>query len=66
MIPPPGTDEPNELGEPFGFEPDGMGWGTPDNIYAMGSFRLADDEVLVIEGRSPECCYWGVQTWNIS
>jgi hypothetical protein len=64
MIPPPGSDEPNELGEPFGFEPDGMGWGTPDNIYAMGSFRLQDDEVLVIEGRSPQCCYWGVQTWN--
>jgi len=30
----------------------------------MGSFRLRDDEVLVIEGRSPRCCYWGVQTWN--
>lgn len=64
MIPPPGSDEPNELGQPFGFEPDGMGWGTPDNVYAMGSFRLADGEVMVIRGRSPECCYWGVQTWN--
>jgi hypothetical protein len=64
MIPPPASDEPNELGEPFGFEPDGMGWGTPDNIYAMGSFQLGDDQVMVIEGRSPKCCYWGVQTWN--
>jgi Protein of unknown function (DUF1214) len=64
MIPPPSSDEPNQLGDPFGFEPDGMGWGTPDNIYAMGSFRLADDEIMVIEGRSPKCCYWGVQTWN--
>jgi hypothetical protein len=64
MIPPPGSDEPNRLGEPFGFEPDGMGWGTPDNIYAMGTFQLADDEVLIIDGRSPKCCYWGVQTWN--
>lgn len=64
MIPPPVSDEPNQLGEPFGFEPDGMGWGTPDNIYAMGSFRLADGEILVLEGRSPKCCYWGVQTWN--
>jgi len=64
VIPPPGSDEPNALGDPFGFEPDGMGWGTPDNIYAMGSFQLEDDEVMVIEGRSPRCCYWGVQTWN--
>lgn len=64
MIPPPASEEPNELGDPFGFEPDGMGWGTPDNIYAMGTFRLTDDDVLVIEGRSPTCCYWGVQTWN--
>jgi hypothetical protein len=64
VIPPPVSDEPNELGDPFGFEPDGMGWGTPDNIYAMGTFRLADDEIMVIEGRSPACCYWGVQTWN--
>jgi hypothetical protein len=64
MIPPPPSEEVNVLGEPFGFEPDGMGWGTPDNIYAMGSFRLAEGEALVIEGRSPSCCYWGVQTWN--
>jgi hypothetical protein len=64
IIPPPVSDEPNVLGEPFGFEPDGMGWGTPDNVYAMGTFRLADDEIMVIEGRSPRCCYWGVQTWN--
>lgn len=64
MVPPPTSEEPNMLGEPFGFEPEGMGWGTPDNVYAMGSFELADDEVLVIRGRSPRCCYWGVQTWN--
>jgi hypothetical protein len=40
------------------------GWGTPDNIYALGAFRLAPDEALVIEGRSPPCTYWGVQLWN--
>ena len=52
------------MGEPFTFEPDGMGWGTPDNTYAVAQYELADDEVLAITGRSPECCYWGVQTWN--
>ena len=30
----------------------------------MGSFDLADDEQLVIEGRSPECAYWGCMLWN--
>ncbi len=64
MIPPPSSNEPNQLGEPFGFEPESMGWGTPDNVYAMGTFDLAEDEVMVIDGRSPPCCYWGVQTWN--
>ena len=58
------SDEPNVMGEPFTFEPDGMGWGTPDNVYAVTQYDLADDDVLVIHGRSPKCCYWGVQTWN--
>ena len=58
------SEEPNVMGEPFTFEPDGMGWGTPDNIYAVAQYDLADDDVLVIRGRSPKCCYWGVQTWN--
>jgi hypothetical protein len=40
------------------------GWGTPDNVYALGAFRLDPDEALVIEGRSPRCTYWGVQLWN--
>ena len=64
MVPPPGSEEHNMLGDLFGFDPDGMGWGTPDNVYALGTFDLSDDEVLVIRGRSPKCCYWGVQTWN--
>ena len=29
-----------------------------------GLLDLADDEQLVIEGRSPECAYWGVMLWN--
>ena len=30
----------------------------------MGVFDLDDDEQLVVEGRSPECAYWGVMLWN--
>jgi hypothetical protein len=30
----------------------------------MGSFDLADDEALVIEGRSPECAFWNLCLWN--
>ncbi len=64
VVPPPSGFSLNELGEPFGGGMAGQGWGTPDNIYSIGSFRLGKDECLVIEGRSPACAYWGVQTWN--
>jgi hypothetical protein len=65
MVPLAPTTDINVLDDPFTFDPDGMGWGTPDNVYAIGHFKLADDEVLVLRGRSPKCCYWGVQTWNV-
>jgi hypothetical protein len=55
---------PNVLGPPMPWSPHVPGWGTPDNIYALGAFRLESDEALVIEGRSPRCTYWGVQVWN--
>src|SRR5204863_8416979 len=35
-----------------------------DAAYAMASFGLADDETLVIEGRSPECAFWNMCLWN--
>ena len=31
---------------------------TPDNLYMLGSFRLAEDEALVIELTPPETRYW--------
>jgi hypothetical protein len=40
------------------------GWGTPDNVYSLGLFRLEPDEALVIEGRSTGCVYFGAQLWN--
>ena len=64
LAPLPPTNDTNVIGEPFSFDPDGMGWGSPDNIYAIAHFSLKDDEVLVLRGRSPKCCYWGAQTWN--
>lgn len=54
----------NEFLDPFPFEIDQGGWGTPDNVYCFGRFRLEEDEYLKINFKSPECCYWGLQTWN--
>jgi len=54
----------NDFLPPFPFEADQGGWGTVDNIYCFGRFRLEDDEYLKIRFTSPECCYWGIQTWN--
>ena len=41
-----------------------FGWAAGDAAYAMGSFDLADDEALVIRGRSPECAFWNLCLWN--
>lgn len=54
----------NLLLPPMPWSPTVRGWGTPDNIYALGAFQLAEDEALVVEGRSPPCTYWGLQLWN--
>lgn len=55
---------PNLLGPPMPWSPHVPGWGTPDNVYSLGLFRLEADEALVIEGRSPACVYFGAQLWN--
>jgi hypothetical protein len=54
----------NDFLPPFPFEADQGGWGTVDNIYCFGRFRLEEDEYLKIRFTSPECSYWGIQTWN--
>jgi uncharacterized protein DUF1214 len=64
VTPLPGSLPPNLLGPPMPWNPQMPGWGTPDNIYSLGLFRLEPDEALVIEGRSPRCTYWGAQVWN--
>lgn len=54
----------NDFLPPFPFEADQGGWGTVDNTYCFGRYRLEDNEYLKIRFTSPECCYWGIQTWN--
>lgn len=55
---------PNLLGPPMPWHPGVPGWGTPDNVYSLGLFRLQPDEALVIEARAPRCVYFGAQLWN--
>ena len=38
---------------------------TPDNLYMLGLFRLADDEALVVEFTPPETRYWSVALESI-
>lgn len=38
---------------------------TPDNLYMMGTFRLADDESLVLEFAPPDTRYWNVTLESI-
>ena len=56
--------EPNAVEEPYPVPTTTFGWAAGDAAYAMGSFDLADDEALVIEGRSPECAFWNLCLWN--
>src|SRR6185369_18045585 len=64
LTPLPGSLPPNLLGPPMAWNPAMRGWGTPDNVYSLGLFRLEPDQALIIEGRSPPCTYWGAQVWN--
>ena len=57
-LPDPAT--PNTIADVWAVPEATYGWAAKDAHYAMGSFELADDERLVITGRSPECAYWGV------
>jgi len=56
--------EPNAFDDPYPVPKTTFGWAAGDASYAMGSFELAEDEMLVIDGRSPECAFWNVCLWN--
>lgn len=38
---------------------------TPDNLYMLGTFRLAEDEALVLEFTPPQTRYWNITLENI-
>ena len=38
---------------------------TPDNLYAIGTFRLGPDEALVIDTTPPESRFWNVTLENV-
>jgi len=54
----------NEIDEPYPVPQVTYGWAAADAAYAMGSFDLADDRALVIEGTSPPCAFWNLVLWN--
>ena len=56
--------EPNTVDEPYPVPSQTFGWAAGDAAYAMGTYELANDEALVIEGRSPACAFWNVCLWN--
>ena len=55
---------PNSIDPPYPVPTTTFGWAAGDAAYAMGAFELADDEALVIRGRSPECVFWNICLWN--
>ena len=56
--------EGNTLGVPAPPPQEGLGWSAIDASYAGGTYDLADDEALVIDGRSPNCAFWSLCLWN--
>jgi hypothetical protein len=59
---PPAT--PNAIDPPYPVPTTTFGWAAGDAAYAMGSYELAEDEALVISGRSPDCVFWNLCLWN--
>lgn len=56
--------EPNQVDDPYPVPKQTVGWAAGDAAYAMGSYVLADDETLVLRGRSPDCAFWNLCLWN--
>ncbi len=55
---------PNAIDPPYPVPTTTFGWAAGDAAYAMGAFELAEDQALVIRGRSPECVFWNMCLWN--
>lgn len=56
--------EANLVEDPYPVPTATFGWAAGDAAYAIGAYELADDEALVIRGRSPECAFWNLCLWN--
>lgn len=54
----------NHIEDPFPVPTVTHGWAAGDASYASGAFDLAEDEALVLKGRSPECVFWNMCLWN--
>jgi hypothetical protein len=59
-----GVDGANAVDEPYPVPTTTFGWAAGDAAYAMGSYALEDDEVLLVRGRSPQCAFWNMCLWN--
>ncbi len=55
---------PNVIDPPYPVPTTTFGWAAGDAAYAMGAYELAEDQALVIRGRSPECVFWNMCLWN--
>lgn len=56
--------EPNTVDDPYPVPQQTFGWAAGDAAYAMGSFSLADGDVLALRGRSPACAFWNLCLWT--
>lgn len=59
---------PNQIDDLWQIDPKGPSqmWQALDNVYCRGTFALAPDEALLLEGIAVESDYWGIQLWNPS
>ena len=54
----------NGFAEPYQVPDVSYGWSARDACYSFGSFRLGDDEALVVTHRPPTCRFWNLTVWN--
>jgi hypothetical protein len=60
------SNEPNTVGTPWSFRnADVDAAGAVDIYYSSGSFDLAPDQALVMEGTLPPCAFANVMLWNV-
>jgi hypothetical protein len=60
------SNEPNSVGTPWSFRGSGLEVaGAVDIFYSSGSFDLAPDEAIVMEGKLPASRFTNVMLWNV-